>query len=126
MYAKAMGCEVVVFSSSDAKAEDAKALGATEYFLLNSKTEVALQASGVNVVLLCGGGLPDFKRYDPEHKPFKTLKLKYERTNPSSCSACRYHSSCYTRESTSNSVHAVFAPWSPNHVRHLQGETQIY
>ena len=64
MYARAMGCEVVVFSGSEAKRADAIALGATEFCVLppNSEESIGLKA-GVNVLLLCGGGLPDFEVY---------------------------------------------------------------
>jgi D-arabinose 1-dehydrogenase-like Zn-dependent alcohol dehydrogenase len=59
-----MGCEVVVFSGSEAKRADAMALGATEFCILPPKSEKLLGLKGgVNVLLLCGGGLPDFEVY---------------------------------------------------------------
>jgi D-arabinose 1-dehydrogenase-like Zn-dependent alcohol dehydrogenase len=64
MYSRAMGCEVVVFSRSEAKRADAMVLGATEFCVLPPKSEVPNGLKGgVNVLLLCGGGLPDFEVY---------------------------------------------------------------
>jgi alcohol dehydrogenase (NADP+) len=68
MYARAMGCEVIVFSGSETKRFDAMALGATEYCVLSRETPSSPQPAvklngGVNVLLLCGGGLPNFDLY---------------------------------------------------------------
>jgi len=61
MFARAMGCEVVVFSGSEAKKADAMAMGATEFCVLPPKNGAApTLKGGVNVLLLCGGTLPDF------------------------------------------------------------------
>lgn len=57
-----MGCEVTVFSGNENKRADAMALGATEFCVLPSKDSdvPASSKEGINVLLLCGGGLPDF------------------------------------------------------------------
>ena len=64
MYAKAMGCEVVVISSTEAKRSDALALGAKQFIVMRkegaSKLE-PIQGTGIKVLLLCGGALPDFE-----------------------------------------------------------------
>jgi len=39
MYDRAVGCDVVVFSGSEAKKADAIALGATEFCMLSAKSE---------------------------------------------------------------------------------------
>jgi alcohol dehydrogenase (NADP+) len=57
-YAKAMGCEVVVFSRSEGKRGDALSCGAGEFYVLGNGNEMD---GGVNVLLLCGDGLPDFE-----------------------------------------------------------------
>lgn len=66
MYARAFGCDVVVFSGTEDKRADAMALGATEFHVLpkgGSKVDIK---EGVNVLLLCGS-LPDFEPYVSLH-----------------------------------------------------------
>ena len=58
MYARAMGCAVTVFSGSAGKADDAKKLGADEFYLHN-KTTAAPAVKNVDVLLLCGGDVTD-------------------------------------------------------------------
>jgi alcohol dehydrogenase (NADP+) len=62
-YAKALGCEPVVFSRTKAKQDDALKLGAKEFYVIpsSSKEKLAL-AESVHVLLLCGEGLPDFEQ----------------------------------------------------------------
>ncbi|RDW75748.1 NADP-dependent alcohol dehydrogenase [Coleophoma crateriformis] len=60
-YAKAMGCEVVVFSSNGLKQEDAMALGAKEFVVVPSQGPIQ-GVEGVNV-LLCCGEMPNFEQY---------------------------------------------------------------
>lgn len=60
MYAKAMGCDAVVLSSNEGKREDAKALGAVEFYKTPVGKEQAGIIKGINVLLLCGSELPDF------------------------------------------------------------------
>ncbi|KAL1893340.1 putative secondary metabolism biosynthetic enzyme [Sporothrix stenoceras] len=63
LYAKAMGCDVSVFSASEKKWEDALALGANEFHVLNTtgKASEPLDVySKVNVLLLCGGAITDY------------------------------------------------------------------
>ncbi len=64
VYARAMGCDVVVFSSDESKRADAAALGAAEFHVMPSSASGGVTVTpGVNVMLLCGGGLPDFDVY---------------------------------------------------------------
>ena len=75
MFARAMGCEVVVFSGSKAKKADAMAMGATEFFVIPPKDGAApALKGGVNVLLLCGGALPDFGLSVSQSKPQALLK----------------------------------------------------
>lgn len=68
MYARAMGCDVTVFSGSKSKKEDAMKLGATDFRLLPKKGDKAdASQASINVMLLCGGGIPDFEMYDLTH-----------------------------------------------------------
>ncbi len=60
-YAKVMGCNVVVFSGSEAKREDSMALGATEFCVLPLKADTPKLNAGINVLLLCSDTLPDFE-----------------------------------------------------------------
>ncbi|PNP39721.1 hypothetical protein TGAMA5MH_08392 [Trichoderma gamsii] len=60
-FAAKMGCEVVVFSSSESKREDALKLGATEYHVLTAESSLE-GIKQVNHMLLCGSAQPDFKR----------------------------------------------------------------
>ena len=63
LYARALGCDVVVFSGSEDKRTDAMALGAKEFYILPSENGGSLDVKdGVNVLLLCGS-LPDFELY---------------------------------------------------------------
>lgn len=61
LYARAMGCETVVFSRSTGKRDDALICGAKEFYVVpeaGGKLDVEV---GVDVLLLCGNGLPDFE-----------------------------------------------------------------
>jgi D-arabinose 1-dehydrogenase-like Zn-dependent alcohol dehydrogenase len=60
-FAAKMGCQVVVFSSSESKREDAKKLGATEYHVLTADSSLE-GIKQVNHMLLCGSAQPDFSR----------------------------------------------------------------
>ncbi|PTB38539.1 hypothetical protein M441DRAFT_59813 [Trichoderma asperellum CBS 433.97] len=60
-FAAKIGCEVVVFSSSESKREDAMRLGATEYHVLTADSPLE-GIKQVNHMLLCGSAQPDFKR----------------------------------------------------------------
>ncbi|KAH8881460.1 NADP-dependent alcohol dehydrogenase [Thozetella sp. PMI_491] len=56
MYARAMGCEVVTFSTREEKRADAIALGATEFRLLQPDGQAGnATPANLNVILLCGG-----------------------------------------------------------------------
>ncbi|KAL2074480.1 hypothetical protein VTL71DRAFT_8258 [Oculimacula yallundae] len=63
-YAKAWGCSPVVFSRDKTKKDDAIKLGATEFYVISSSDKDVIPVKdGVNVLLLCGGGLPDFGKF---------------------------------------------------------------
>ncbi|TVY13283.1 alcohol dehydrogenase [Lachnellula arida] len=65
LYARAMGCETVVFSRSTGKRGDAMMCGATEFCVVpeaGGKLDVEV---GVDILLLCGNGLPDFEQFMP-------------------------------------------------------------
>lgn len=63
-YARAWGCDPIVFSQNPNKKEDALKLGAKEFYVIPSSKEAKLDiVAGVNVLLLCGGALPDFNMY---------------------------------------------------------------
>jgi alcohol dehydrogenase (NADP+) len=73
MYARAMGCEVVVFSSSEDKRADAMALGATEFRILSrdGKSNDENPAK-VNVLLIVG---PVMKTLEPYYSHFTIRPL---------------------------------------------------
>lgn len=63
-YARAWGCDPVVFSFDASKKDDAFKLGAKEFVIILSSSDGKLDAGkGVDVLLLCGGALPDFQLY---------------------------------------------------------------
>jgi alcohol dehydrogenase (NADP+) len=63
-YAQAWGCDPVVFSFNASKEDDAKKLGAKEFYIIPSSPDGKLDVDkGVDVLLLCGGTLPDFQMY---------------------------------------------------------------
>ncbi|TVY28775.1 NADP-dependent alcohol dehydrogenase [Lachnellula hyalina] len=73
LYARAMGCDVVVFSGSESKRADAMALGATEFCLLPREGgPIHNLKAGINVLLLCGGELPNFEVSSDYHKSAST------------------------------------------------------
>lgn len=63
-FAAKMGCEVVVFSGSEDKREEAMQLGATEFYSLRGKKagEVNI-GKGVKYLLLCSSAQPDWSMY---------------------------------------------------------------
>ena len=62
-YARAMGCDPVVFSRSAEKKDDALKCGAKEFYCVPEKRDgEMIVKEGVNVLLLCGDGLPDFEQ----------------------------------------------------------------
>jgi alcohol dehydrogenase (NADP+) len=71
MYARAMGCETVVFSSSEDKRADALALGATEFRILSRDGKIIDESSSkINVLLIVG---PVMKTLEPYFSRFTTL-----------------------------------------------------
>lgn len=67
MYARAMGCEVTVFSGSENKKADAIALGATEFCVFPAKDGKPDIKAAVNILLLCGGEISDYGPYALEN-----------------------------------------------------------
>jgi len=62
-YARALGCDPVVFSHTEAKREDALNLGAKEFYMIPASPQEKLDLKeGVHVLLLCGEGLPNFEQ----------------------------------------------------------------
>jgi len=60
--AAAMGCHVVVFSSSEAKREEAFSFGASEYHVFKAGQEIS-DLKPVNHLLLCGSASVDYASY---------------------------------------------------------------
>jgi D-arabinose 1-dehydrogenase-like Zn-dependent alcohol dehydrogenase len=60
--AAAMGCHVVVFSSSEAKREEAFSFGASEYHVFKAGEEIP-NLKPVNHLLLCGSASVDYASY---------------------------------------------------------------
>lgn len=62
LYAKAMGCDPVVFTRDLEKRSDALELGAKEFYPLpeNAEQDVLETVGGINILLLCGGRMPKF------------------------------------------------------------------
>jgi D-arabinose 1-dehydrogenase-like Zn-dependent alcohol dehydrogenase len=59
-FAAKMGAEVVVFSTSADKEEEAKGFGATEFVLLN---ELEKLSTPINVLIIAGSKYPDWDKY---------------------------------------------------------------
>ncbi len=59
-YAKAWGCDPVVFSRDADKRDDAIKLGAKEFHVVSQGATLNVK-NGVDILLLCGGALPDFQ-----------------------------------------------------------------
>lgn len=60
--AAAMGCQVVVLSSSEAKREEAFDFGASEYHVFKAGQEIP-NFKPVNHLLLCGSASVDYTSY---------------------------------------------------------------
>jgi alcohol dehydrogenase (NADP+) len=65
-YARAMGCDPVIFSRNESKRDDAMKLGAKEFHVAPTSPKGAKLdvKDGVNILLLCGDGLPNFELYE--------------------------------------------------------------
>jgi D-arabinose 1-dehydrogenase-like Zn-dependent alcohol dehydrogenase len=61
--AAAMGCQVVVLSSSESKREEAMEYGAAEYHVFKSGDEAPADFKPVKHLLLCGSANVDYARY---------------------------------------------------------------
>ena len=70
-FASAMGCEVVVFSGTDSKRDEAIKLGATEFYAMKGRKEGNLEkeCKPVNHLLVCTSEPPDWKIYLPLMAP---------------------------------------------------------
>lgn len=58
-FANKLGAEVVVFSTTASKEEEAKKFGAREFYLLNEPEKIKVP---VDVLLLTGAQHPDFSK----------------------------------------------------------------
>jgi D-arabinose 1-dehydrogenase-like Zn-dependent alcohol dehydrogenase len=78
-FASKMGCDVVVFSGSDRKKEEAKRLGAKEFYAVagvKSLSDIMDLSNPENLVdhlLVCGSGQPDWSLYLPVMAPSGTI-----------------------------------------------------
>ena len=66
-YAAKMGCEVVVFSGTDSKKDEAKALGANEFYATKGAKE--LKTKPIDRLLVTTSSLPDWNLYIPVLAP---------------------------------------------------------
>lgn len=67
-FAAKMGCEVVVFSGSDSKKEEAKKLGASEFHAMKGVKELKLER-GIDRLLVTTASPPDWSIYQSAMKP---------------------------------------------------------
>lgn len=67
-FAAKMGCEVVVFSSTDDKREEAMAMGATEFHAVKGLTALNLKRN-INCLLVTGSGQTNWNLYMPSMAP---------------------------------------------------------
>lgn len=66
LYARAMGCDVVVFSGSEKKKADALELGASEFRVLRPDDQSnSSTPANIDVMLICGGVVSDLTPYVP-------------------------------------------------------------
>lgn len=63
-YAAKMGCDVVVFSGSDSKKDEAMKLGAKEFIAMKGKSEISISRK-VDVLLITTSVMPDWKLIIP-------------------------------------------------------------
>lgn len=71
-FANKMGCEVVVFSSTDSKKEEAMSLGASEFVATKGKKELSV-SKPINRLLVTTSFLPDWNLYMPILAPGATI-----------------------------------------------------
>ncbi|GAM90994.1 hypothetical protein ANO11243_090410 [Dothideomycetidae sp. 11243] len=68
-FAAKMGCEVVVFSGSDSKRDEATRLGAKEFHALKDEKDLSKTTAPVNRLLVTSSALPDWKQLLPVLAP---------------------------------------------------------
>jgi D-arabinose 1-dehydrogenase-like Zn-dependent alcohol dehydrogenase len=71
-FAAKMGCEVVVFSSTEGKREEAMRLGASEFFATKGVKELKIGA-GIDHLLVTTSQQPDWKLFLPVMAPDGTI-----------------------------------------------------
>jgi D-arabinose 1-dehydrogenase-like Zn-dependent alcohol dehydrogenase len=71
-FAAKMGCEVVVFSGTDSKKEEAMKLGATEFYATKGAKELKLEKK-INHLLVTTSAQPDWNLYIPVMAPSGTI-----------------------------------------------------
>lgn len=59
-FAAKFGAEIVVFSTSDSKVDEAKRFGAKEFYLLSELEKIT---KPIDVLVLTGSSYPDFTKY---------------------------------------------------------------
>ncbi|TVY44183.1 alcohol dehydrogenase [Lachnellula subtilissima] len=108
LYARAMGCDVVVFSGSESKRADAMALGATEFCLLpRDGGPIHNLKARINVLLLCGGTLPSFEVLLPLLERRATIVPLIIQGEPMVIPSSDYHKSASSEASRQNHIDAL-------------------
>ena len=71
-FAAAMGCQVVVFSGSDSKREEALRLGATEFYAMKGRDKLEVKEK-INHLLVTTSAQPDWSLFLPIMAPSSTI-----------------------------------------------------
>ena len=72
-FASKMGCQVVVFSGTESKKEEAMKLGAKEFYATKGLTELKLEGGPIDHLLLTASSQPDWSLYLPIMAPGGTI-----------------------------------------------------
>jgi D-arabinose 1-dehydrogenase-like Zn-dependent alcohol dehydrogenase len=72
-YARAIGCEVAVFSGSDSKKDEAMKLGATEFYAMKGKKAGEVEVRPIDHLLVTASQPPDWSIYTPMMAPSGTI-----------------------------------------------------
>ena len=72
-FARALGCDVVVFSGTDSKKQEAERLGATEFLAMKGVKELKGKTAPIDHLLVTTSELPDWNLYMPVMAPSGTI-----------------------------------------------------
>jgi len=72
-FASKMGCDVVVFSGTESKKEEAMKLGATEFIAMKGKKELDIGERKINALLVTTSAQPDWELILPAMAPDSTI-----------------------------------------------------